>query len=439
MGVFMRIIKPVLASMALLAAAHASTADTHVIFRMQPAVVVEAPEPKLSFTSKADQLLGGTVLSAPALYSGPAYDMMLSASGGTIRTCSEAACASPLTSWSATAPAKGGQYVQAKVQGPPTPDASSTMTVSVGTAQASFVAASNSTPASLGSFAARSDATVGTRYQSDLATFLGFAEAPVSVSGGEYQICPVAGSCGAWTTSPGIIRDGDMVRLAGVSSSAYDTQVLVSLVAGTTTHSVSKSWSLRTGMAPLQAAGSSGSYAVANGATWNQSVTASGGTGPYTFTRTAGSLPSGVSESSTSAGGYKLAGSTTAVGTYSYTIAIEDALKNKTTRTFSVVVADPPPAYKVTPSYVAFGPRGSTVTVSVTGPSNCQLGAGGATAAINSAVTLNSFGSSTVSGTTRTYGAIVLQRIGNTPFYGTYRFQWCTGPFQDVDLVVQGS
>ena len=71
------------------------------------------------------------------------------------------------------------------------------------------------------------------------------------------------------------------------------------------------------------------------GVSYAQTLTAGGGTGPYTFALTAGSLPTGLSLSS----GGAVSGTPTAIGTSSFTVQATDSLANVGSQTLSIQIA----------------------------------------------------------------------------------------------------
>ncbi len=119
------------------------------------------------------------------------------------------------------------------------------------------------------------------------------------------------------------------------------------------------------------------------GTAYSQTVTASGGTAPYSYAVTSGALPGGLSLSS----GGTLAGTPTAGGTFTFTVTATDASTGSGpysgSRSYSVVInAQPVTAAPVvtapangsyvtttTPTYSGTAPVGSTVTVYVDGTS----------------------------------------------------------------------
>jgi uncharacterized repeat protein (TIGR01451 family) len=73
----------------------------------------------------------------------------------------------------------------------------------------------------------------------------------------------------------------------------------------------------------------------APGVPYNQAITASGGTPPYAFSVTAGSLPSGLSLS----GSGVLSGTPTSAGSFSFTVRVTDAAECSRNRTYTLTVA----------------------------------------------------------------------------------------------------
>ena len=71
--------------------------------------------------------------------------------------------------------------------------------------------------------------------------------------------------------------------------------------------------------------------------TYNQIVTASGGTGPYTFTVTLGNLPVGLLLSS----GGVLSGTPTAAGTYNFTVRATDANGCAGNQAYTILIVCP--------------------------------------------------------------------------------------------------
>src|SRR5664280_526997 len=70
------------------------------------------------------------------------------------------------------------------------------------------------------------------------------------------------------------------------------------------------------------------------GVAYSQTITASGGTAPYTFARTSGALPTGLTMTS----GGVLSGTPTANGTFNFDVTATDTSLNTGTRSYSVTI-----------------------------------------------------------------------------------------------------
>ncbi|GLQ86469.1 putative Ig domain-containing protein [Dyella flagellata] len=135
------------------------------------------------------------------------------------------------------------------------------------------------------------------------------------------------------------------------------------------------------------------------GAAYNQSVSASGGTSPYSYTISAGALPAGLSISASSGA---ITGTPTAGGTFSFTVKATDASSNTATQTYSgfTVAA---PTISVSPTTVPGATQNSSYNQTIT--------ASGGTSTYTYAVTAGSLpsglsisSSGVLSGTPSVYG-----------------------------------
>ncbi|HYC89475.1 MAG TPA: ice-binding family protein [Thermoanaerobaculia bacterium] len=101
------------------------------------------------------------------------------------------------------------------------------------------------------------------------------------------------------------------------------------------------------------------------GAAYNQVVSATGGTAPYTFSVSSGALPTGlVLNPATGA----ITGSPTVAGTFNFTITAMDAGGCLGSRPYSIVIAAPGcPAITLTPATLPPGVTGTPYSQSVTG------------------------------------------------------------------------
>ncbi len=100
-----------------------------------------------------------------------------------------------------------------------------------------------------------------------------------------------------------------------------------------------QAYSVTVSLCPAIAMSPSSLPSVTVGVGYSQTITASGGTGPYTFAVTSGSLPAGLALSS---GGY-LAGTPTAAGTSAFTVTAADANGCTGSANYTLVVLVQPP------------------------------------------------------------------------------------------------
>ena len=96
---------------------------------------------------------------------------------------------------------------------------------------------------------------------------------------------------------------------------------------------------------------------------YNQTITAAGGTAPYTFTTTAGTLPTGLMLSSSGV----LSGTPTVAGSFSFTVMASDSTSGESSQTYTLTMSPP---VAITNSTLANWPAnqaGYNQTISTTG------------------------------------------------------------------------
>ncbi|MDQ3286922.1 MAG: putative Ig domain-containing protein [Pseudomonadota bacterium] len=129
------------------------------------------------------------------------------------------------------------------------------------------------------------------------------------------------------------------------------------------------------------------------GDAYNETVTASGGTAPYAFAISAGSLPAGLSLASDGS----LSGTPTALGSFSFTVTATDGSGGTGpfagSQAYTVNVAELAPVANPVAATVAYGSGASTITLDISG---------GAPASVAVASAASS-GTTTVSGTSISY------------------------------------
>ncbi|NTF46663.1 putative Ig domain-containing protein, partial [Rhizobium rhizogenes] len=128
-------------------------------------------------------------------------------------------------------------------------------------------------------------------------------------------------------------------------------------------------------------------------AAYSQTVTASGGTGPYSYAITAGALPAGLTLSSAGV----LAGTPTASGNFNITITATDSSTGSGpftgSRAYSLAVSVQPPVANAVAATVAANSSNNPITLNITGGAPASVAIAGAAA----------HGTATASGTSITY------------------------------------
>ena len=114
------------------------------------------------------------------------------------------------------------------------------------------------------------------------------------------------------------------------------------------------------------------------GTAYSQTITASGGTAPYTFAVTIGSLPGGLSLGATGI----LAGTPVSAGSFSFAVTATDANKCTGSQIYSITVSQGCPSITLSPTVLPDGTVGTAYNQSIT--------AGGGTAPYTYAITSGS-------------------------------------------------
>ena len=143
-----------------------------------------------------------------------------------------------------------------------------------------------------------------------------------------------------WAIWSGTLPPGLALSSAGAitgtptTTSTYSFTVRVTDSASAT---ITKTFSL-TVVAALAITTSSPLPSGTTGTAYSQTLAASGGTPPYTWEISSGTLPAGLALSSAGA----ITGTPTGAGTYSFTVRVTDSASITATKTFSLTISPPP-------------------------------------------------------------------------------------------------
>jgi N-acetylneuraminic acid mutarotase len=159
-----------------------------------------------------------------------------------------------------------------------------------------------------------------------------------TITGSYSKILQVSGGASpfTWSLASGSLPSGMSLSLAGVLSGTPTVSGTFSFIAQVAdAYGVidTQSLSLIVNIAPAITRNIIPDVKV--GHNYNQTITASGGTTPLTWSISAGSLPAGLSINS---GNGLISGSPTTVGTYNFTVQVTDANNVSVTKAFSIQV-----------------------------------------------------------------------------------------------------
>jgi Putative Ig domain len=143
-----------------------------------------------------------------------------------------------------------------------------------------------------------------------------------------------------WSLASGTLPAGLTLSPAGVISgipTSAGTANFVVQVADSASQTATKSFSLTIGGVLLSITTASPLPSGSNGAAYSQTLTASGGTPPYTWSVTSGALPAGLTLSS----GGVISGTPSTTGTANFTVQVADSLSQNATKAFSLTISAP--------------------------------------------------------------------------------------------------
>ena len=201
------------------------------------------------------------------------------------------------------------------------------------------------------------------------------ASLPAGTVGVAYTSTTLAatGGSGSYTWSATGLPAGLSINSTGTISgtpttatgSPFSVQVTATDTVSYTGNSGSKSYSLTVSVPTITLSPASLPNGI-SGASYSQSITASGGTPSYTYSVTTGSLPAGLSLSSSGA----LSGTiTAAAGAYSFTVQAKDSYNSTGTKAYTLTVYSP---ISITTSSLPAGTVGvayTSTTLAATGGS----------------------------------------------------------------------
>ena len=278
--------------------------------------------------------------SLPAATQGTAYSVTITAIGGTAPytfALSSGTLPAGLTLTtggvlSGTPTASGSPSFQIQATDPGSNTGFRTYTLDVGT------------PGSLGiNPATLPDGFLGTAYSQTLTGTGGTGPYTFSITSGALPNGLTLSSAGVISGTP--TTGGPFNFTVGVNDSAGNTG--------------SQAYTVHIG-ANILAVSPAGLPNGMNGTPYSQTVTASGGTGPYTFVVSSGSLPAGLSLSS----GGVLSGTPTGSGPSTFTVLATDSVNNTGSRNYTITIGSN--ILTVNPASLPNGTQGTAYNQTIT-------------------------------------------------------------------------
>jgi len=146
-----------------------------------------------------------------------------------------------------------------------------------------------------------------------------------------------------WSVSGGGTLNGPTTTTVTYNAPSSVTSNTVATVTATSVADMSKTASLQITVAPAPTISTTSLAAGTQGTAYSATVSAAGGTGPYSWSVSSGSLPAGLSLGSGTTSSVTVSGTPTGQGTSNFTMKVTDAAGLSATQMLSITVGPPPP------------------------------------------------------------------------------------------------